>query len=317
MKILHLISQPPDFTGSGKFISQLIRQSAAHGHQNILLAGAQKNFQLSPGLPPASHHHLVRFEQEIPFPIPGMSDIMPYESRRFSSLTEQELSTYKQMFLEAVRTLTAQHRPDIIHSHHLWILSALSREILPDIPMVTSCHGTCLRQHRLCPEIGLSLVNSLGSINRIIALSGSQENEIHHLLKIPSARIDVISGGFDPDCFFDAPKPYDGTVHLLFAGKLSPAKGLIWLLNSLREIKNQPFCLHIAGSSSEKEKKACLDLAATLGDKVRYHGVLSHQELGALMRRSHLFILPSFFEGVPLVGHGSSRMRMQNYHHRA
>ena len=31
------------------------------------------------------------------------------------------------------------------------------------------------------------------------------------------------------------------------------------------------------------------------------HGVLSHRELGALMRRSDIFVLPSFFEGLPLV----------------
>jgi glycosyltransferase involved in cell wall biosynthesis len=31
------------------------------------------------------------------------------------------------------------------------------------------------------------------------------------------------------------------------------------------------------------------------------HGALSHDRLAALMSRSHIFILPSFFEGLPLV----------------
>ena len=46
MKILHIISQSPDFTGSGKYIQEIILQSAKKGHDNFLLAGAQADFQL-------------------------------------------------------------------------------------------------------------------------------------------------------------------------------------------------------------------------------------------------------------------------------
>ena len=42
-------------------------------------------------------------------------------------------------------------------------------------------------------------------------------------------------------------------------------------------------------------------LAAEHGDRVTVHGVLPHQELGSLMRQSDIFVLPSFFEGLPLV----------------
>ncbi len=42
-------------------------------------------------------------------------------------------------------------------------------------------------------------------------------------------------------------------------------------------------------------------MAADLGDRVKVHGPLSHETLARLMRKSHLFVLPSFFEGLPLV----------------
>ena len=57
----------------------------------------------------------------------------------------------------------------------------------------------------------------------------------------------------------------------------------------------------MAGSGSGAERETCLNLARDLGDQVVYHGILSHQALADLMQQAHLFVLPSFFEGLPLV----------------
>jgi hypothetical protein len=40
MRILHIISQAPDFTGSGKFIQQILVHSRHTGHDNFLVATA-------------------------------------------------------------------------------------------------------------------------------------------------------------------------------------------------------------------------------------------------------------------------------------
>ncbi|MCP4022179.1 MAG: glycosyltransferase family 4 protein [Desulfobacteraceae bacterium] len=55
------------------------------------------------------------------------------------------------------------------------------------------------------------------------------------------------------------------------------------------------------GSGTGVEKEECLALAGRFGKQVKVHGPLSHQDLAVLMRQSHIFILPSFFEGLPLV----------------
>ena len=39
MKILHLLSQRPEATGSGIYIQAMIREAARRGHENFLLAG--------------------------------------------------------------------------------------------------------------------------------------------------------------------------------------------------------------------------------------------------------------------------------------
>jgi glycosyltransferase involved in cell wall biosynthesis len=178
----------------------------------------------------------------------------------------------------------------------------VAREVAPHLPLVTTCHGSCLRQHRLCPELGASLKESLRGIDRIVALFEGQKREIVELLGVEPGKVDVISGGFNELCFYAGEDSDDnaGAVQILYAGKLDFSKGVPWLLKSLKRIR-QPWHLHLVGAGSGPEKDLCLELAASHGDRVTVHGLLSHEKLGALMRRCDIFALPSFFEGLPLV----------------
>ena len=58
--------------------------------------------------------------------------------------------------------------------------------------------------------------------------------------------------------------------------------------------------LNIAGSGSGEEADRIRSSIDKL-EFVRLHGQLSPQELGDLLRQSSLFVLPSFYEGLPLV----------------
>lgn len=90
-------------------------------------------------------------------------------------------------------------------------------------------------------------------------------------------------------------------MELVYAGKLSRAKGVPWLLAALKKVSGSDYCLHLAGAGTGQEKQECLALAVDLDGRVKVRGPLSHENLARLMRRSHLFVLPSFFEGLPLV----------------
>ncbi|WP_320172004.1 glycosyltransferase family 4 protein [Maridesulfovibrio sp.] len=302
MKVLHVISQTPDFTGSGKYVLEMIRQSGSRGNENFLVAGTEHDFRLPTTVLPPENCCFVRFGHDLDFPIVGMSDVMPYSSTVCSSLTPQQIESYKNAFRREIGRAVTSFKPDVVHTNHLWMASAVTREVAPRLPMVTTCHGTCLRQHRLCPELGRSLKGSLSGIDRIIALSEDQKQAVCGLLDYPEDRVSVISGGFNSSCFHhDCTKRRSAEVRLLYAGKLGASKGVPWLLKSLTRLKNRKFHLHLVGGGSGAEKRLCLELAAELGDKVTVHGILSHRELADLMRESDIFVLPSFYEGVPLV----------------
>lgn len=302
MRILHILSQMPDFTGSGKTVQAIIRQACARGHENFLVAGIQGNFKLDPSLLPPDHTEFVRFNHgRLDFSLPGMSDVMPYPSTIFSSMNKDQICRYETAFRKALQRAREKFRPDLIHTHHLWIVSKTARQIFQDLPMVTSCHGTCLRQYFLCPGLDLDIENAMADIDAVFCLSRHQKQQIQEIHRIDPKKLHVVGAGFEKKLFYYEPKPEKGPVEIVYAGKLSRAKGVPWLLAALKKVTGPDYCLHLAGAGTGQEKQECLALAADLDDRINVHGPLPHESLARLMRRAHLFVLPSFFEGLPLV----------------
>jgi glycosyltransferase involved in cell wall biosynthesis len=135
----------------------------------------------------------------------------------------------------------------------------------------------------------------------VLALSGDQAEKIKQLYSIASHRIDIVGGGYDETLFTMQEKGKSPQVQMLYAGKLSFAKGVDVLLRTVQSIGGSELHLHLAGSGTGEEEQYCLELAEKAGALVTIHGRISQQELARLMGSCHLFILPSFYEGLPLV----------------
>ncbi len=302
MRILHLISQHPESTGSGYYIQNIIRQAAVAGHQNFLVAGVTGNRLPDLDCIDECSCRFVHFEKgQLDYVIPGMSDVMPYPSSRFGALTSEQLRRYEQAFVKAMGLAFVDFCPDIIHSHHLWLASGVARELFPTLPMVTSCHSSDLRQLVQCPHLAPRVIPPCREIDRILALSGDQVEKIHRFYSIPHDRIDIVGGGYDETLFALQHKGHVPPVEMLYAGKLSFSKGVDLLLESFRAVAGPDIHLHIAGSGAGSESRKCLEIAEAAGSTVTVHGRINQQELAGLMGRCHVFILPSFYEGLPLV----------------
>ena len=302
MRILHLISQRPDSTGSGIYVQEMLRAAVDEGHDNHLLAGIQSEQMPEIDLLPSSQCTYVEFNSSsLPFNIVGMSDVMPYASTRFRDLNSDEIRHYEQAFGNALCQVIDRFAPDIIHSHHLWLVTSLAARMFPHIPLVTTCHGTDLRQLRNCPHLRPRVMSGCRNIDHILALSPAQREEIQREYRFDTKKISVAGGGFNKDLFFQENKPALSAVRLLYAGKLSKAKGVPWLLKALSSLEQDNIHLDLIGSGSGTDFEECVKLAEQLGDKVTLHGQLSQSQLAALMRKAHIMVLPSFFEGLPLI----------------
>lgn len=302
IKILHILSQQPDATGSGIFLQAMIRQAESYGFKNYLVAGFNSNVELHLEYIKNQHCEFVRFDKaDVSFKIPGMSDIMPYDTTKFSELTPLQLDEYEKVFTEKIKTAVDTFKPDIIHSHHLWIVSALTRLSFPHIPMVTSCHGSDIRQFQNCIHLRERVLKGCQNIDTIMVLHEAQKYDVARLYNIPLEKNVITGTGFNTKLFHSNKKPYSHTLELVYAGKLSNAKGVPWLLQALQTIDAPAWRLHLLGGGSGEEKDNCLTLAKQLGEKVVVHGAVSQIKLAQIMREADVFVLPSFFEGLPLV----------------
>ena len=101
MKILHIISQRPECTGSGIYLQAIMKQAALKGYTNHLVAGIPDATTPDPDIIDHNLCTFVRFETDkLPFPVTGMSDVMPYESSRFSEMTVRRA---QETYLETCR----------------------------------------------------------------------------------------------------------------------------------------------------------------------------------------------------------------------
>ena len=304
-RILHLLSQRPSLSGSGITLDALVRHAATAGWDQRVVVGVPAD-DSSPevgGLEP-DRIHTLRFETpDLPFPVPGMSDVMPYRSTRWSDMSPEQLGIYRQAWTRRLRPLLGGFAPDVIHAHHLWILGSIVKDLSPNTPVISHCHATGLRQMKLCPHLAEGVRRGCQRNDAFAVLHSEHAHQLRGDLEIPEKRIHVVGAGFRQDLFHRRGRPGRLTPRLLYIGKYAHAKGLPWLLHAFEKLRStQPGLeLHIAGSGAGPEAEALHRRMAAMAPSVVLHGQLNQAELAALMRQSTVCVLPSFYEGVPLV----------------
>lgn len=306
-RVLHLLSQRPGHTGSGTTLGAIVHHAGEAGWDQMVSIGVPSLTSVSGlgDLAPSRICPVAFGGEDLPFDIPGMSDVMPYASSRFSCMSAAELSAYRTAWIRHLARLVADFRPDVIHSHHIWILSSLVKSIAPDIPVVSQCHATGLRQMRLCPELAPAVREGCARNELFIVQDESLVAVLADELSIAPARVRVIGVGYRDD-IFSVSGPDDAIAqapHILYAGKYSVAKGVPWLLDAVQRLTVEfpGLVLDVAGGGAGDEAESLRARMEGMAPSVALHGMLSQTELAALMRRASVFVLPSFYEGVPLV----------------
>lgn len=251
----------------------------------------------NPEIPGARVHPLRFGTDALPFPVPGMSDVMPYRSTRFSAMTASDLGRYVAAWESHLGRVIDEACPDVIHAHHLWIVASIARRVAPGIPLVVHSHATGLRQMTLCPDLAETVKEAVGGAERILALGRAHADDIVATVGVGRERVEVVGAGYPEDLFHAGDEAREAR-DLLYVGKLSHAKGLPWLLDAIEGLDAR---LHVAGSGAGPETEALIRRMDGMGGQVVRHGQVSQAELAVLMRRVAVFVLPSFYEGLPLV----------------
>jgi len=305
VRILHLLSQRPSLTGSGVTLDAIVRRAAAAGHDQQVVVGvpADDAHPEVGGLEAAHIRPLVFGAGSLAFPVPGMSDVMPYPSTRFSDMSAAEIRHYTRAWIDHLEPIIASLRLQIIQSHHIWLMSALIKDVAPGIPVVTQCHATGLRQMELCPALADGVRRGCARNDAFLTLHRDHTAALREHLGIDAGRIHTVGAGYRDDLFHARGRRRDVEPALLYVGKYSAAKGVTCLLDAFEKIsgKRPGLVLHVAGGGAGAEADAIRDRMDRMAPAVVQHGQRVQAELAELARRATVCVLPSFFEGLPLV----------------
>ena len=325
MKILSIITQKPSSTGSGIYLTEILKSYQHLGEEQAVICGVTREDKL-PDIPSVDFFPVYYESEELPYPVLGMSDEMPYKSTRYKDLTKEMLEQFERTFSKKLEEVLAGFSPDLILCHHLYLLTALVREKCPQIPIFAFCHNTDLRQmekHDLEKE---RIVRNIQKLDKIFTPKEAQRQEVLRLYGVEPEKVINIGIGYNAEVLGlptgDVLSPHgiprrreirtaSGEKYakgeywdLLFAGKLGEKKGVFSLLRSLEALYQKGrknFRLFMVGDNgNQEEKEAVYALAKTCSYPIHFLGRLDYSDLIPWYEFSDCFLLPSFFDAVPM-----------------
>ncbi len=117
----------------------------------------------------------------------------------------------------------------------------------------------------------------------------------------PKQAFDIIPNGVDTEEFRPDPaREHDGYFRILTVSRLTPRKGIRFLIRAMKSLKekNEKLELWIAGDGEERPVLEALAKECGVSDKVKFFGPIPHGDLGRYYGLADVFCLPSLNEGM-------------------
>jgi len=308
MKILHALAQRPGKTGSGVFLQQLFKAGVEKNYSQAIIAGVPYTEQ-DPEVDNLDLHNFypVLFEtKELPFPVVGMSDVMPYDSTKYSDLDENMYRAYEKEFKKVITKAVEEFQPDVVICNHIWLLCTFIKDLYPDLKVLTLCHGTDLRQLERAKNLVPIVQKGVPKCDYLLGLNSAQTQEIKSLFDIDENKVITSGSGYNPKTFFPIKKEMkrekNKKVKIAYVGKICNYKGVPNLLNAIESSKSSfSLELNLIGHGNVQESDDIIKSIENKKTDIKYLGALPQNELALFLKNCDIFILPSFFEGLPLV----------------
>lgn len=301
-KILHIISQYPGRTGSGIYFNELIREANKKNYSQAIIGAIDQEEYKNPYIKEENTYLLEFNTERLPFYILGMSDEMPYRSKKYSDLKDKELNIYIEEFKKIIKKAIEEFKPSIIITHHLWLVSSLVKELARDIKVVGLSHGTDIRQILQNKRFEKQAIEGNRKLDLVLALNEEEKNRINKIYKIDKDKILVIGGGYNEDIFYPNFKNQREKVRLVYAGKISYAKGLLSIMRSIANLdRKYKVDFILVGSGDGEQYKKIKEKALRVNRNIEFLGEVRQEKVGEIFRGADIFLMPSYYEGLSLV----------------
>ena len=115
-------------------------------------------------------------------------------------------------------------------------------------------------------------------------------------------KVEVLNYGVDTTMFYPLKiKNEDEYFNIIFVGQLSVRKGLHYLFEMYKKLKNKKIKLHIIGTNTSDTQFLKRQINGFDKEKIIFYGHQNHEKLNILFNNYDLFVLPSIEEGMAIV----------------
>jgi len=297
MRILFLYDFPLWGSGSGIYLRNLIQELVKQNHKIGIVAPEARRF-----LDDKIRHYQVK-SKVIPVFI-GHPELKG--AKRYSELSDREITNVFESFLDTTLEAVENFQPDIIHVHHLSIISWVARYIkaLKNIKYIVTTHGSCFNNLLVNKKYMPMCEDAIRNANAITTVSGNTRSRFLKIFgKGYSKNFFIIPGGIDMKMFPVKPnkaaikkleKKYkiEGKKVVLFCGRLTSEKGAKYLISAAKDIQGEVL---IVGDGPERQFLNEMISRKNLKN-VHLLGYMTHEKIIDLYYRADVFVAPSVVE---------------------
>ena len=138
--------------------------------------------------------------------------------------------------------------------------------------------------------------------NSILALSNKEKTALVENYNLCNNSVTVLSNGISISSLVElSEKSFVSKLSILYLGRIDANKGLKEILAALEILvaENLDFEFCVCGTGPQKDS-FLVECRRILGDKLKYKGIVFGNLKQQVLKDSHLFLLPSYFEGLPI-----------------
>lgn len=311
MKVLSIIAQKPSSTGSGVYLTELVKCFKDFGASQEIICGVYNEDKIDDeeGI---KFNKVIFNTEELPIKIAGMSDVMPYESIKYSDFIDDDnkLNYWVNAFRKKVTDTLVTFCPDLIICHHLYLLTAhvvniveklKSEKIISNCKIYGICHNTDLRQFRQTDLEREFIKENIKKLDMVFAPSDDHASIAKEIFNLDANKIKIIGIGYNDKIFYNKNENREKN-NIIYVGKVAYKKGVMCLVRAINLLNNDSIVLDIVGGAGDKQEyDSILTESKKSKSTIRFLGQKSQMELADLYNKHNIFILPSFSEGIPIV----------------
>lgn len=290
MRILVLVHEfPPVGGGGGRVVEDIYRGMQQRGHEAVVVTPYIK------GLPRYEEAGGVKIERIY------SGRRSPYRATLF------DMAAYIAVGFFRCLKLIRRWKPDVIHVHFAvpagalaWALSKITK-----IPYVITAHlgdvpgGVPAKTDRWFKWIYPFTPMIWNEASEVTAIS---EHTRRLAKKYYAPQIHVIPNGVDLDVLIPEEIKICDSPRIVFAGRIVTQKNPIFFVQILNQIKDIPWDCVMLGDGVLKESVELEIKKLNLQDRISLHGWVYPNVVIEWFSKSHILMMPSLWEGLPVVG---------------